>query len=277
MIAVAESKMSKTKLLRILGKLADENFRGLEEEIRHIRSKLRKKEITPAEAIKQLTNLLVAPTFKKQKEKETNEVIKVGKWTIGIKEIDNVGCHPTPENFVPDLKVNRKTKNALLIVSKGIYESNKHYNTLNYTLDGKETPKGFAILVKYELFRRALDFGKYREFNYIAGYEDGSVFIERVSPSVGTVEEALEWMKPAEVRKAEEQGRKVYRQGDVFFIELKSKRKTIFDYPMPRNHIPEELEDGRVIVKHHEHTYLILPHKYFKPAIRKTIWGRTWD
>ena len=68
------------------------------------------------------------------------------------------------------------------------------------------------------------------------------------------------------------------------FVELKSRRKTIFDYykegKLPSNHIPVE-ENGKIYIKHHEHSYLELPHPFFKPVIRKTldvyVRGGRWD
>jgi hypothetical protein len=43
----------------------------------------------------------------------------------------------------------------------------------------------------------------------------------RVPPDTQTVEEALDALKPAEVRKAENQGKQVFRQGDFYFIPQK--------------------------------------------------------
>jgi len=200
----------------------------------------------------------------------------------------HVGVHPTPESFRPRgwrLGYDKKRKKPVyefVVYEDDVYESNKHYNKLTLdSLSVKKTDKGVVFLASYSLYRAALNFGRWREFSFVFGIEDGSLFVDRV-PYTTSIDEALEWMKPSEVKKAEEEGRLVLRQGDVFFVELKSRRKTIFDYALPRNHEAVETEDGKkVLVKHHEHTALVLPHPHFKPVVRKTIEGRRvvrgWD
>ena len=153
----------------------------------------------------------------------------------------------------------------------GIYESWKHYNRLSQEIvEHYETENSIYILIHEHLYRKALEF-PHSNVNYLIGYDDGSSFIERVPSSVDSVQEAIEWLKPAEVKKAEQEGRTVLRQGDVFFVEMsKNSRKTIADYELPSNHTVRQTPDG-ICVVHHEHTTLKLPHPYFKPIQRKTI------
>lgn len=258
------TEIPKMKLFKVLYKRYPNQFS-------RIRGALRRGEITPKEAIEKVVQAKVVSPVKKSPE--VSRVLKAGDWKIGVKAVDNIGCHPHPEQFRPKVLVNRKNKTVCLIVSEGIYESNRHYNRISYeVLDVKETEKGFAVLVHYKLFRSGLDFGRWREFNYLAGYEDGSTFIDRVSPQVKTVNEALEWLKPAEVRKAEVEGRIILRQGDVFFVELKTKKRKITDYFLPENH----RINGNMVV-HREHSTIVLPHLHFKPVVRKTLNSVVYD
>ncbi|ADU97782.1 hypothetical protein Theam_1826 (plasmid) [Thermovibrio ammonificans HB-1] len=269
-------KMSRTKLLRTL-----RNFEGKCDVARELRRELRKKRLSPEEALKRLLVAQTVETPKKQSSPSEGTLLQLGEWKVFVEEVDEVRVHPRPEDFRPEVWVNRKNKTARVRVYAGKYESTNHLNRLTYELDAKPTENGFAVLVRYTLYRSGLDFGRWREFSYLAGYDDGSSFVERVSPQVQTVEEALEWLKPAEVKKAEREGRRVYRQGDVFFVELKSKRKKITDYSLPENHRAVVGDDGTVKVVHHEHSVLILPHPHFKPVVRKVIEGRrvrrVWD
>jgi len=217
-----------------------------------------------------------------QREKKHDERYEFGKVIVVIKRTYDVGCHPSPNQFAPRVRrlgIDKKRGKIVVearISQDEVYESNRHYNKLRLLVfDLKETEKGFIGIARYSLYRYAL--GDYREFTFVFGYEDGSVFSERVSPQVCTIEEALEWMKPAEVKKAEEEGRRVFRQGDVFFVELKNVRQKITDYSLPHNHKAQILPDGSVLIKHHEHTALILPHPHFKPVVRKVLVSFTGD
>ena len=266
-------KMTKTKLLRIL-----KNSEGWidHDTAKELRRELRQKRLSPEEALKRLLRKQTVRAPEKQSSPSEGKLLQLGEWKVFIEEVDEVRVHPTPEHFRPRVWVNGRNKTARIRVYAGKYESTRHLNRLTYELDAKPTEKGFAVLVKYTLYRRALEFGRWREFSYLAGYDDGSSFVERVSPQVQTVEEALEWLKPAEVKKAEKEGRRVYRQGDVFFVELKSQRKKITDYSLPENHRVVD-ENGTIKVVHHEHSVLTLPHPHFKPVVRKVIEGRVWD
>ena len=55
--------------------------------------------------------------------------------------------------------------------------------------------------------------------SWLAGYDEGQLFAVRVPSNITTVEEALSYMKPADVHNAEKRGRWVGRQGDVYAVE----------------------------------------------------------
>ena len=73
----------------------------------------------------------------------------------------------------------------------------------------------------------------------------------RVGPSVETIDEALDYLKPAAVKRAEAEGKKVLRQGDIYFVP--AKRPNYADLAGTRH----EVRDG--VVYHPEHGTLILP------------------
>ena len=184
--------------------------------------------------------------------------------------------YPSPEDFRPELHVNRGRDGKLYVkacIQSRYQKWSSHplkyiYRThLSYMVKDES----IYFLVKYRLHRGIGDTRKsVREFTYLFGIADSSPFVTRVSPNVDSVEEALEWMKPAEVRKAEEEGRTVLRQGDVFFVELRAKTKKITDYTLPSNHHIVHM-NGKAVIAHHEHSYLELPHPHFKPVVRKEV------
>jgi len=100
--------------------------------------------------------------------------------------------------------------------------------------------------------------------------EAGRVWVSRVPKNISSVGEALEYLKPAAVRRAEKEGRKIFRQGDIFFVEQRTKNFK----DLPRSHRVQE--DGRTIV-HEEHGTLALPHARFKAMLRKTVHGAMVD
>lgn len=87
----------------------------------------------------------------------------------------------------------------------------------------------------------------------------------RVSPQINTIKEAIEYIKPAAVKKAEDQGKSVIRQGDVYFIPSKK-----WDVEGLDNHVPL-YENNKVIIKHPTHTPVILetPHKAVQQIVVK--------
>jgi len=80
----------------------------------------------------------------------------------------------------------------------------------------------------------------------------------RVPPETKTVQEALNYIIPAKVKKAIEKGLEVKRQGDFYFIPSKKFNLKALEWT---NHKAKECEDG-CIIKHYQHQDLHLktPH-----------------
>lgn len=111
-----------------------------------------------------------------------------------------------------------------------------------------------------------------RTAGFYAGIDDGQVFIERIPYGTSTIEDAEEWLKPAEVKKAEAEGRRVKRQGDVFLIEMK-RRATMAP---PSSHQVRETEKGFEI-EHPQHGLLRLEGHNWKSVQRKTMSSHAYD
>ena len=97
------------------------------------------------------------------------------------------------------------------------------------------------------------------------------VFDKRVPASCESIEAGLAWMEGAVVRKAREAGKKVLRQGDVYFIP---QRIMNFSALVGSRHEIEEIEGG-VIIHHPEHKDLKLNSgKRYKAVLQKNLQTR---
>jgi len=89
----------------------------------------------------------------------------------------------------------------------------------------------------YQEYTRNL--GYYREAKWLFGRDDAGYWAVRVPASCKTAREAIEWLKPAPVKRAEEEGRWVARQGDTYFVELKAGRDNLDELPRSHKYDPE--------------------------------------
>ncbi len=101
---------------------------------------------------------------------------------------------------------------------------------------------------------------------------DSGWFTVKVPSTLNTVEEAIEWMKPADVKKAESDGRQVVRQGDIFFFQTKRNPKNGLISP-DSSHQIRKTESGYEIYHFPkgEHDALQLVGHNWKAAQRKAI------
>ncbi len=96
---------------------------------------------------------------------------------------------------------------------------------------------------------------------YLVGTDDNGPFAVRLPSSVETVEQAIETLEPAEVRKARAEGRTVLRQGDVYVVALRGGRDNFS--ALPESHKWDE--ETRTIRHAGENPHQSL-HIPFKPA-----------
>jgi hypothetical protein len=91
--------------------------------------------------------------------------------------------------------------------------------------------------------------------SYLCGADDSGPWAVRVPGTIEYVGEALDWIKPAAVKRAEEAGRTVLRQGDMYVVRVSRRWDARGDYIDGRH---EWSSDGRWLL-HPEHTPLQVP------------------
>lgn len=57
--------------------------------------------------------------------------------------------------------------------------------------------------------------------SYLCGEDDNGVWAVRIPGTIKNVKDALDWIKPSYVKKAEENKKRVLRQGDLYIVETK--------------------------------------------------------
>lgn len=79
---------------------------------------------------------------------------------------------------------------------------------------------GLALLHvdSWRYYSRAFG-SRHATLSYLCGRDDNGPWAVRVPGTITTVAEALRWITPADVQKAEWNGRKVRRQGDIYAVE----------------------------------------------------------
>lgn len=83
---------------------------------------------------------------------------------------------------------------------------------------------------------------------YLCGHDDNGMFATRVPGTCKQVEDALDALTPAEVRKARAEGRTVLRQGDVWIVQRKPSARAKDDFrALPESH---RWDDRRRTLRH---------------------------
>jgi len=176
-----------------------------------------------------------------------------------IEYIDRVGCHPRLAYFQPVMD-----KNKILFVD-GKYSSSKHNHRVSTRIIDKK--RGQA-LISVELSRWS-GYGFFgngtSEAKYFCGIERGHWFSHRVASYVDTIDEAIKWLKPAEVQNA----KIVKRQGDFYFVKQK-KGNGNMKALLGTRHKAKKTEDGWEI-SHPQHRTLKLEGHTWKAVRQKQI------
>jgi len=94
------------------------------------------------------------------------------------------------------------------------------------------------------------------QLSYFCGFEGKHPFAVRVAGNITTVKDAIEWLEPAEVKKKRASGKKVIRQGDVYFVE--STKDNFNDLPGNHN-LDYSYEDTHHKITHPTHATVYLP------------------
>ena len=103
---------------------------------------------------------------------------------------------------------------------------------------------------------------------YLCGKDDGHRFAVRVPSTCLSVATAIDWLMPAAVKKAEQLGLPVKRQGDIFFRPIRWLDDHDMDALAGTGHEPRDRKDGGLTIVHGQHHYTVLSGKYKWRAYR---------
>lgn len=104
---------------------------------------------------------------------------------------------------------------------------------------------------------------------WLSGYDDGHIFCVRVPSTMMSVKQAIEWMKPADVKRAEKSGKQVIRQGDIYFVE--SKCFDLSELEGSRHQATSKAK-GLFVIEHPEHRPVVLAQP-MKAMVGKRVSG----
>jgi hypothetical protein len=102
---------------------------------------------------------------------------------------------------------------------------------------------------KKTFYRRSLR--GMQERTWLIGRDEGQVWTHQVYNTHHTIDEALAFVKPAEVKQFEAEGRQVTRQGDVYFVKMI--QHSNFEALEDTRHDAVPKSDEAVVITHPEH------------------------
>lgn len=106
------------------------------------------------------------------------------------------------------------------------------YRAVPLRVIDREPSQGLVLLGADGWRQYSRRFGARRaSLRYLCGRDDNGAFAVRVPSSCDSVEQAEDYLEPAEVRSAREDGRKVLRQGDVYVIAIRRGRDNFSNLP----------------------------------------------
>jgi hypothetical protein len=109
----------------------------------------------------------------------------------------------------------------------------------------------------------------YYHASWLCGRDDGSYFTHRIPSTIDNIPAALNWITPAAVQKAKAAGKRILRQGDVWFVETRFRDDHTSDMPWGHSFDPMTRN-----VTHVEHGSTHIPFT-FRAYQNKAINGRS--
>lgn len=97
----------------------------------------------------------------------------------------------------------------------------------------------------------------YRDAMWLCGRDDGHIFVHQIPSTITKIEDALAWIRPAAVDKAIKAGKKVLRQGDIWFVEHNFRCDDTRAIPAGHNYNPQTRD-----CVHAEHGTLHIPFNF---------------
>lgn len=130
-------------------------------------------------------------------------------------------------------------------VGKG-YESYKHTHGQNAYVLEVDAGESVALIEmrKYgDLYGSGL-------WHYLVGV-DGAPFVAQIKSTIDTLAEALESLKPAAVKRAEEAGTEIIRQGDWWFVPVKRtpRGEVSNDFSLDSGRTPDHIAEKAIALK----------------------------
>lgn len=166
---------------------------------------------------------------------------------------------PTPE---PRMRVAEMYIEKALLGHEG-----RHDSSLSYNVFRSKKKEILAIVNMSGWCQYSRTQGYYIDRSALVGKDDGQWFSTRIPSTITDVKEAMEWMKPAEVKRAEKEGRKVFRQGDIFLVETINPPRV--DQSFGDHQV--RYENLKTVVEHPEHGQLTLDGVRWKTVRRKSL------
>jgi hypothetical protein len=133
-------------------------------------------------------------------------------------------------------------------------------------LDRKERPSLWLI-----------QYNKYQKYSareswwvtakYLCGHEDKQDWAVRIPATIDNIKEALDWLTPSEVKKAQKD-RPVERQGDMYFYPLMAKKNN-FKAIEGTNHYLAQKLNGDWLIVHPQHGDVPLSQKHGWKAVQQ--------
>jgi len=188
----------------------------------------------------------------KQTRNETGQIEEAG-IPVELREFE-CGCWGKHEPPTID-------EGTIIIATGEGYRSNNHLHGQNlYTIEvDAENRIALIEMRKYgDMYGAGL-------WHYLIGV-DGAPFIAQVSSNIDTLDEAVESLKPAEVKRAEAAGLEVTRQGDWYFVPVNRtpRGEVEHDRALDDDHVTEDIVALKTVtyvrgrVGHEQHAALQL-------------------
>jgi hypothetical protein len=93
--------------------------------------------------------------------------------------------------------------------------------------------------------------------SFLCGHADKQDWAVRVPGTITTVQKALDYITPGEVKRAQRAGKKVFRQGDIYFFPLRIYYNDL-ESLWGTNHNPAAVTGG-ITITHPQHPSVTLP------------------
>lgn len=186
-----------------------------------------------------------------------NDISKVAEAGIPV-ELTEFSCGCWGKHNPPH--VDPESGKILVAVGQG-YRSNKHLHGQNLYMIEVDAENRVALVE----MRKYGDLYGSGMWHYLIGVDEVP-FVAQVPNTLDTLKEALDYLKPAVVKRAEEAGLAVQRQGDWYFVPVARtpRGEVTHDQPLDDDHVATDIIRKKSVIyvrgmmTHGRHTHLEL-------------------